>query len=235
MANTRKPGDELADDILGFAGREVVTARDLLLRPATVLRSWMEAGPEGGGAYARPLRLYLGLNAILMLVLFLRGGAGFLLDNFPPDMMESLLRQSGKSLDVFVADADGWMTLVMVPLLSVFYVLASAPLLRLWDREDLGWRLGFRAAFGWLCAWTVPMLPLAWWGFGAGPAAAFVSAAISLLGVIAFVRMGHGRWFVSYFVGALRAVVLILVVQVGGMIGGGLVVGVGLLGALVGP
>lgn len=235
MANTRKPGDELADDVLGFAGREVVTARDLLLRPATVLRSWMEAGPEGGGAYARPLRLYLALNAILMLLLFLRGGAGFLLDGLEPAMIESLLRQSGKSRDVFVADADGWMTLVMVPLLSVFYVLAAAPLLRLWDREDLGWRLGFRAAFGWLCAWTVPMLPLAWWGFGVGPEAAFVSFAIALLGVIAFVRMGHGRWFVSRFVGGLRAVLLMLAVYVGGMIGGALVVGVGLLGALVGP
>lgn len=235
LVNTRKSGDELADDVLGFGGREVVTARDLLLRPASVLQSWMEAGPEGGGAYARPLRLYLALNAILMLLLFLRGGAGFLLDGFPPAMIESLVSQSGKSRDAFVADADGWMTLVMVPLLSVFYALAAAPLLRWWDRADLGWRLGFRAAFGWLCAWTVPMMPIAWWGFGVGPAAALVSFAISLLGVLSFVRMGHGRWFSSYVVGVLKAVLLMLIVQVAAMIGGTMVVGVGLLGALAGP
>lgn len=235
MVNADKPSHELADDVFGFGAREVITSRDLLLRPSKVLRAWMEAGPEGGGAYARPLRLYLGLNAILMLVLFLRGGAGFMLDGFPPTMMASLLEQSGKSSDTFVADADGWMTLVMVPLLSIFYALAAAPLLRLWDKEDLGWRRGFRATFGWLCAWTVPMLPLAWWGFGTGPVAAIVSAAIVLLGIVSFVRMGQGRWFVSRFVGAIRAIALMLAVQIAASIGGAMVVGVGVLGALVSP
>lgn len=210
MTDQRKPGDELAEDILGFAGRELVTARDLLLRPASVLRAWMEAGPEGGGVYARPLRLYLGLNAILMLILFLQGGAGFILDGIPPAMMDALLTQSGKSQDAFKADADGWMTLVMVPLLSTFYALASAPLLHLWDKEDLGWRRGFRASFAWLCGWTVLMLPLAWWGYGTSAQAAMVSAAIIVLGIFAFVRMGRGRWFGSYVVGVLKGVALMV-------------------------
>ncbi|HEY0104052.1 MAG TPA: hypothetical protein VGB60_11365 [Brevundimonas sp.] len=235
MVNARKPSEELADDVLGFGGREVATAKDLLLRPADVLQAWMAAGPEGGGVYARPLRLYLGLNAILMLILFLQGGAGFLLNDFPPEMMASLLQRSGKSLDAFIADADGWMTLVMVPLLSLFYALAAAPLLRLWDKEDLGWRRGFRATFGWLCAWTVPMLPLAWWGFGREPVAALISAAIILLGVITFVRMGQGRWFVSRFVGVLRAIALMLAVQLAAALGGMMIVGIGLIGALVTP
>jgi len=171
MTDRRRPGDELAGDGLGLGGRELVTARDLLLRPATVLHAWMEGGAEGGGAYARPLRLYLGLNAILMLILFLRGGAGFMLEGLPPEMMAPLLEQSGKSRDAFIADADGWMTLVMVPLLSALYALAAAPLLRLWDQDDLGWRRGFRASFGWLCAWTVLMLPMSWWAYGTGPVA----------------------------------------------------------------
>jgi len=235
MTETRKPGDELAEDFLGFARREVVTARDLVLRPSTVLRAWMEAGPEGGGAYARPLRLYFGLNAILMLILFLQGGAGFILEGMPPAVMDPLIEQSGKSRDAFIADGDGWMTLVMVPLLSAFYAFASAPLLRLWDKEDLGWRRGFRASFGWLCAWTVLMLPLSWWGYGTGPQAAMVSVAIMLLGIIAFVRMGHGRWFRSRIVGVFKGVGLMLAVQIAAAIGGVLVGMVGVAGALISP
>lgn len=235
MTDTRKPGDELAEDVLGFAGREVITARDLVLRPSMVLRAWMEAGPEGGGAYARPLRLYLGLNAILMLLLFLKGGAGFMLDGIPPAVMEPLLEQSGKSRDAFVADADGWMTLAMVPLLSAFYAMAAAPLLRLWDKEDLGWRRGFRASFGWLCAWTVLMLPLAWFSYGTGPQAATVSAAIMLLGIIAFVRMGHGRWFRSRIAGVFKGFALMFAVQVAAALGGVLVGMVGIVGALISP
>jgi hypothetical protein len=235
MPDTRKPSDELAEDVLGFAGRELTTVKALILRPAMVLEAWMEAGPDGGGAYARPLRLYLGLNAILMLLLFLKGGAGFMLDGMPPEVMDPLLEQSGKSRDAFVADADSWMTLAMVPLLSAFYALAAAPLLRLWDEEDLGWRRGFRACFGWLCAWTVPMLPLAWWGFGTGPQAAMVSAAIMLLGIIAFFRMGHGRWFRSRVIGVVKGVTLMLAVQIAAAFGGLLVGMVGIVGALTSP
>lgn len=235
MTDTRKPSDELAEDLLGFAGRDVMTARDLLLRPSTVLQAWMGAGPEGGGLYARPLRLYLGLNAILMLILFLQGGAGFVLEGMPPAVIDPLIEQSGKSRDAFVGDADGWMTLVMVPMLAAFYALAAAPLLRLWDQEDLGWHRGFRAAFGWLCAWTVLMLPLAWFSYGTGPQAALISAAIMLLGIVAFVRMGHGRWFRSRVVGVFKGFALMLAVQVAAVIGGMLVGMVGIVGALVSP
>lgn len=233
MGETRKPSDELAEDLLGFAGREIVTARDLFLRPSKVLQAWMEAGPEGGGMYARPLRLYLALNAILMLILFLRGGADFILDGFPPELMTPLLERSGKSRDAFVADADGWMTFVMVPILSACYALAAVPFIRLWDKEDLGWRKGLRATFGWLCAWTVPMLPLSWWAYGTSLVTAMISAVIMALGVVAFVRMGQGRWFRSRFIGALKGIVVMAAVQVAAMLGGILVGGVGILGALL--
>lgn len=235
MTDRRRPGDELAEDVLGLGGRELVTARDLLLRPATVLHAWMEGGAEGGGAYARPLRLYLGLNAILMLILFLRGGAGFMLEGLPPEMMDPLLEQSGKSRDAFIADADGWMTLVMVPLLSALYALAAAPLLRLWDQDDLGWRRGFRASFGWLCAWTVLMLPMSWWAYGTGPVAAAVSAVIMLVGIVAFFRMGQGRWFSAPLFGVVKGVALMVVVQVAATFGGVLVGAIGVLGALISP
>ncbi len=232
MADAEKPGEGLANDLLGFGGREIVTAKHLLLRPAIVLQAWMEQGAEGGGRYARPLRLYLALNAILMLILFIRGGAGFLLADLPPDMMAGMLERSGKSIDAFTADADGWMTLVMVPLLSVFYAVASAPLFRLWDKENLGWRRGFRASFAWLCAWTVPMLPLSWWGFDRSPLAAMIPLAIFLIGIVAFLRMGRGRWYRTTLAGLGKALLLMVCVQLSAAVGGVLVVGVGLLGAL---
>ena len=235
MADTEKPGHALADDVLGFGGAELITVRDLVLRPSTVLQAWMDHGAHGGGSYARPLRLYLALNAILMLLLFLRGGAGYMLDGLPAGFLDPLLASSGKSRDAFIADADGWMTLVMVPLLSFFYALASAPLLRLWDKADLGWRRGFRAAFGWLCAWTVLILPIAWWGYGTGPLAGLVSLAIIVLGIAAFLRMGRGRWFTSWFGGAGKALLLMICVQIAGLLGGALVVGIGLLGAAATP
>lgn len=231
MVDANKPGEALADDVLGFGGRELVTARHLVLRPATVLQAWMEQGAEGGGLYARPLRLYLAMNAFLMLILFIRGGAGFLLEDLPPEMLAAMVERSGKSVDAFTADADGWMTLVMVPLLSVFYALAAAPLLRWWDKDDLGWRRGFRAAFAWLCAWTVLMLPIAWWGFDRGPLAAAISLVITLLGIVAFLRMGRGRWYRGTLAGVGKSLLLTICVQLAGMIGGVLVVGVGLLGA----
>lgn len=142
-----------------------------------------------------------------------------------------MVERSGKSVDAFTADADGWMTLVMVPLLSLSYALAAAPLFRLWDRQDLGWRRGFRAAFAWLCAWTVLMLPIAWWGFDRGPLAAVISLVINLLGLVAFLRMGRGRWYRGTLAGIGKSLLLMVCVQLSGVIGGVLVVAVGLLGA----
>ena len=233
MTDARKPSDELAEDVLGMGGRELLTIRDLLLRPATVLKAWMEGGAEGGGLYARPLRLYLALNAVLMLILFLQGGVGYMLEGYPPEVLGPVIEQTGKSRDAFIADADGWMTLVMVPLVSLFFALAATPLLRWWDKEDLGWRRGFRATYGWLCAWTVPMMPLAWWGYGTTPVAAVVSLVIQVLGIIAFVRMGQGRWFRTRLGGVGKGVVLMIAVQIAAGFGGVLVGAIGVLGAFI--
>ena len=160
--------NDLSDDALGFGLLELRTARDVVVRPRTVLEAWMTQGPTGGGHYARPLRLYLALNAILMLVLFLKGGTAMMLGGMPPEYLDPLIAASGKSRDAFMADADNWMSLVLVPLLSVFYALAATPLMRWWDPEKLGWRRGFRAAFAYLNALTVPLLPFSWWMYEVG-------------------------------------------------------------------
>ena len=139
---TRKQAfKDLSEDALGFGGVEVRTARDLLIRPRLVLQAWMIEGPTGGGVYAKPLKLYLALNAILMLVVFLRGGMGGALEQMPADLMASLVAQSGKSRDAFMSDADGWMSFLTVPLMAPLYALVVLPFVRWWDAEDLGWAL----------------------------------------------------------------------------------------------
>lgn len=220
---------DLSEDALGFGGRELITARDVLIRPRSVLEAWMTAGPSGGGGYARPLRLYLTLNALLMLVLFLQGGTELMLTDIEGPRLQALIEASGKSRDAFMADADNWMTLVLVPLLSAAYACVAAPLLRWWDPDNLGWRRGFRAAFAFLCAWTVPMLPLSWWAYDRGPVGQAVAAALFVIGVVAFLRMGAGRWWRSPVVGLAKAVGLALAVQAASIVGMIPVLAIGLL------
>ncbi|MFN3932069.1 MAG: hypothetical protein ACK4JY_10005 [Brevundimonas sp.] len=221
--------NDLSEDALGFGARELVTMRDLLLRPRHVLEAWMTAGPSGGGHYARPLRLYLGLNAILMLILFLRGGTTLMLAGVPDLYLQPLIEASGKSRDGFLADADGWMTLVLVPLVSVAYACVAAPLLRWWDPETLGWRRGFRAAFAYLCAWTVPILPFAWWSFSTDPVGQALGLALILVGIVTFLRMGAGRWWRAPAAGFGKAVALSIALWFAGTVGLLPVLAIGLL------
>ncbi len=211
--------NDLSDDALGFGALELVTARDLVLRPRTVLEAWMTQGPDGGGRYARPLRLYLALNAILMLVLFLKGGTAPMLGGIPPEMMDPLIAASGKSRDAFMADADNWMSLVLVPLLSLFYALGATPLMRWWDPERLGWRRGFRAAFGYLNALTVPLLPFSWWMYEPGLGQLIGTVVLFVIAMAAFMRMGAGRWYRSPVAGLAKAFGLWLAIQLVGAIG----------------
>lgn len=220
--------NDLSDDTLGFGETDLRTVRDLLLRPKVVLEAWMNYGPTGGGAYSRSLKLYLALNAILMLICFLRGGFGYLLDALPPELLTRVLQQSGKSRDAFVGDADNWMSLVMVPLTAPLLVVFTTPLFRWWDPEDLRWRRGVRASLAYLNAWTALMLPFSWFIYGAGPAAMVFTVLFSLMGVIAFLRMGRGRWYKSYGPGVGKSLVVLLAMQIVGIISTGLVTAVGL-------
>jgi hypothetical protein len=211
--------NDLSDDTLGFGLLELVTARDLLLRPRTVLEAWMTQGPDGGGRYARPLRLYLALNAILMLILFLKGGTALMMGGMPPEYLDPLIAASGKSRDAFLADADNWMSLVLVPLLSVFYALGATPLMRWWDPENLGWRRGSRAAFAYLNALTVPLLPFSLWMYDGGVGALIGNVALFVIAITAFMRMGAGRWYSSPVFGLAKALGLWIAIQLAGGVG----------------
>lgn len=223
---------DLSEDALGFGSTEVRTLRDLLLRPRLVLESWMTLGATGGGAYARPLRLYLALNAILMLMLFLSGGSGHMITALPPEMLDPLIKTSGKSRDAFVADADSWMTLFMVPLLSALYALAIAPLLRWWDPENLGWRRGFRASFAFLNAWTLLMLPISWFLYGQGWPALLASIAMWAMGIGTFLRMGRGRWYRTTAAGVAKSLTALISLYAISLVGGMAITAIGLAAGL---
>ncbi len=237
--NAGRPGEdeaargfaELGEDTTGFGEVELRTLWHTLRQPATVLEAYMTGGPTGGGLYSRPLRLYLTLCGFLMLVFFLHGGTDQMLAPVPPEMFEPLLARSGKSLDAFMADADGWMTLVMVPVLSAFYALFAAPLIRLWDPENLGWRRAFRATFAYLNTWTIPLLPFAWIAYE--KEWAVVSMGITtFLAVVAFLRAGKTRWYATPLGGVLKGIALAVVMQLAGLIGFLPIAAIGILGGL---
>jgi len=73
------------------------------------------------------------------------------------------------------------------------------------------------------------MLPFSWFMYGAGTVAMMFTALFSVLGLVAFLRMGKGRWFRSYAPGVGKSLVVLLAMQFAGLIATGLVTGSGLL------
>lgn len=206
---------DLAQDTLGFGMMELRTAWAMVVRPRVSLDAYMRLGPTAGGTLARPLRLYLALNAIMMLVMFLQGGMeGMMVGSIPPEAWQSGADRAGKSVEEFIGDAESWISLALVPLGSAIYALMLAPLLRWWDPEDLGWRKGFRATFAYLNAVSVPYIPLTLFLF-IDPRLYGLSVLYFLVLVIyGFLRAGRGRWFSNWFVGGVKALVLTAVILV---------------------
>ncbi len=214
MTEARRPdADELAEDTLGFARRELHTIKDLVLRPSVVLKAMMEKGSDGGGVYTRPLRLYIGLSGIGTLLMFLNGGDYFT-SHISPERIASLAQMSGKSIDAFSADVESWSTLFLLPLSCTLYALVTVPLLRLWDPDSLGWKRAFRATFCWLSAWSILVLPVLCFGYGRSLLATLLTLLICLLGVVSFFRIGRGRWFESPVMGVLKGILLMILIMI---------------------
>ncbi|QQQ19567.1 hypothetical protein JIP62_05610 [Brevundimonas vitis] len=204
---------DLAEDTMGFGLLEVRTAWAMLVRPRRSLELYMTLGPTADGTLARPLRLYLALNAIMMLMMFLFGGMEGMFEGVPPGAMEALADNAGKTLEEFLADADGWMSLAIVPIGSAIYALVLTPFLRWWDPDDLGWRKGFRATFVFLNVLTVPFLPLTLLMFDPRLIAWSMPIFVALT-IYGFLRAGRGRWFSNWAMGIIKAMVLGLVIVI---------------------
>jgi hypothetical protein len=199
----------LGEDTTGFGRLELRTIRDGFLRPAEMLTAYMAHGPTGGWRYARPLRFYLSLCGILMLQLFLMGGTTIMLTSFPPELLDPLIAQSGKTRDAFLGDVDNWMSLVLVPISAIFYALVSAPLLRWWDPDHLGWRKAFRATFHYLNVWTLPLVPIGFLNY-IPETAGLMGLLMVILSFVAFLRTGKGRWYRTRLGGFGKAAVITL-------------------------
>lgn len=237
-ADVRSPSPEettrftdYAGEATGFGEIEFRTARDLLIRPRTVLDAYLSRGPTGGGRYARPWGFYIALCGILMFYMFLMGGMKGIIAQQPAETIAAWAAAAGKTREVFIADTDSWMSFVAVPILSVFYALGAVPLLKWWSGLD--WRRTFRSTFALLCAWTVPMLPL-------GPLP--MMKGFELIGtvfmwgllVVTFLRMGKGLWFTTWPGGVGKALALGLAMMIGVYVGMIPVFNIGLLGGLYG-
>lgn len=222
---------DYAEDATGFGAVELRTARDLLVRPRAVLDAYLHEGSTGGGRYARPVRFYVALCGVLLFYLFLIGGTKDMLEMLPADALDPWVARSGKSREAFMNDADGWLSLTVTPILSVFYALGVAPVLKWWMRSS--WRIAFRATFALFCAWTVPMLP-----FGPLPwieeYRLVGSALVWVSLVVAFVRMGRDLWWTGWWQAAGRSALLLLAILIAGQIGMIPVFGIGVLGGLYG-
>lgn len=222
---------DLAEETTGFGEIEFRTFRDLLIRPRDVMIAYLQRGVTGGGLYARPFGFYLALCGVLMFYMFLMGGLKGIIEQQPVEQLNQWVAASGKSREMFIDDADGWMGLVAVPLMSLFYAGFGAPLIRWWS--GLSWRRSMRATLALLCAWTVPILFL-------GPlpmikgfelvGSLFMYAAL----IAAFLRMGQGIWFERWWAGLGKAMLFLVVVMIGAWLSMMPVFRIGLLGALYG-
>jgi hypothetical protein len=132
-----------------------------------------------------------------------------------------------------MAHADNWMSLFLVPMNAVFYALFSAPLLRWWDGEDLGWRRAFRATFHYLNVWTIPIVPFGFLGYMPSTAVWF-SLLMVLVGFVAFLRAGKGRWYSSTGGGIAKAAVITLASFLASTVATVPLIAIGLAGGLHG-
>ncbi|MBU1325127.1 MAG: hypothetical protein KJ676_07775 [Alphaproteobacteria bacterium] len=213
-ADDRHGLHDLADDAVGFGMAEIRTAWAMLVRPRRSLELYMTLGPTADGTLARPLRLYLALNAVMMLIMFLFGGMEGMFQGLPSEGLQALADNAGKPPAEFMADADGWMSLAIVPISSTIYALILTPFLRWWDPDDLGWRKGFRATFVYLNILTVPFLPLTLLMYD--PRLMGWSMLIFVgLSFYGFLRAGPGRWFSNWAVGVLKALALSVMILIG--------------------
>ncbi|WP_300974375.1 hypothetical protein [Sphingomonas sp. LHG3406-1] len=222
---------DLAEETTGFGELEYRTFRDLLVRPRDVLIAYLERGPTAGGRYARPFGFYLALCGVLMFYMFLMGGLKGIIEQQPAETLERWIKASGKSRELFIDDADGWMGLVAVPLMSVFYVAFGAPLIRWWSGLD--WRRSMRATLVLLCAWTVPILFL-----GPLPMMDSLKLIASLVMyvalIVAFLRTGRGIWFDRWPGGLGKGLLFLFAILVSSWVSMIPVFNIGLLGALYG-
>jgi hypothetical protein len=203
---------ELAEDAVGFGGQEIRLTRDLIVRPRAVLDAYDNHGPTAGGLYPRPLRYFLALNGVYLLLIALLGGFERTMDTLPQSALENLARGAGKSLDAFHADMDQWFSLLSVPIIAVFMAGVLFLLFRRWSPKDD--RADFRQTFTFMSGWTLYGAPLGLLGLVFPELSMIVIPGSLLLVVLLWARMGPGRWWRTTAGAWGRGLVLTLVMLI---------------------
>ena len=226
---------EAAEDISGFGVPALRTLRDLVLRPEAIVAAMETGGATGGGRYATPLRFFLALNGVMMLVFFLFGGMeGAVGAAFPEELIAKLSASADKSVDAWMADFDQWSSLVLVPLIGMSMVGAAVPLVAAWRKK--GWLSAFRESMTAINSWTVftaALSPIIYTqAIVSGDRAIAAQVGMFVLFVYPFVRVGRGLWFTTVSGGVAKGALMIVVLLISSTVGSLLVWLTGFLGAM---
>jgi len=203
---------ELAEDASGFGMGELRLTRDLILRPARAMDAYDEQGSTAGGLYPRPMRYYIGLNGLILLITALTGGSERTLSTSEPQVLEAWVKASGKTRDAFIADFDQWFSLLSVPLYTLVMVLPLFFLIQRWS--PLRWRADLGQTFTFLNAWTLYQMPIMV-AFLIDPVTfKYLGVPLMLvLVLVVYARVGRERWWRTP-VGAWLKGLLLLVVTI---------------------
>lgn len=203
---------ELAEDAVGFGGQELRLTRDLALRPGKVMDAYDAHGPMAGGLYPKPLRYYLTIMGLYLVVIAILGGfEGQMSGPQFDQLLGGWMRDSGKSPGEFRADMDQWYSLASVPVTAIFFGGAAFLLIRRWspagDRQD------FNQTFTFINGYSVLGIPFGLIGILSPGVAMWMLPVSFTLMMITFVRVGRGRWFRTVL-GAVGKGALLLLVTV---------------------
>jgi hypothetical protein len=183
---------ELAEDATGFGGPELRLTRDLLLRPRAVMAAYDAGGATAGGLYPKPLRYYLALNGLYLLLVALVGGMERSTRGSDSTWVK-MAQRAGKSVDEFRGDLEQWMSLTLVPASALFFGGALFLLIRRWSPADD--RNDFRQTFTLLNAYTLYGVPLGIVVLFEPDRALWSFPLSHLLILYCYARFGAGRWW----------------------------------------
>jgi len=185
---------EMAEDASGFGVAELRLTRDLIVRPAAAMAAYDEHGSTAGGKYPRPLRYYLALNGLILLINAMAGGVERTVMAGDARLLDLLVRRTDKSREEFIADMDQWVGILSVPAYTLVMVLPIFLLISRWS--PLNWRADLGQTFSYLNAWTLYQTPLMVLVLIDPSGFAGLSVALMLaLGVVVYARVGRGRWW----------------------------------------
>lgn len=219
---------EVAADATGFGAAELRMTRDLVLSPGVVVREQA----SGDSPYPKPLRYYLTLNGLFLLLLGMLGGFEGRLSVLEARGLAPFIEASGKSADSFMADLDQWYSILVVPLVALSFYPVLMFLFRRWSLTD---RTAKGHAFTFMSGWTLWGLPLAiaaaLWPV-VGQISLFVGPLI--IGTL-FFRMGREVWWRTKGQFIRRFLVLIVLVHLAIILAGAASLVLGIMGATFAP